>query len=311
MTNLSKAALKPQQKLDLLKVHLIPSLLHQLVFTYTTLVSIKAIDRVIRAFVRRWLRLPKDTNLAVFHSPSKVGGLAIPRIYLVKPVLRFISINSIRSNNDPLIISILNNIILKWGQPKLYDNIYLTSNNIIRDYHIEKLFNSADGKGLRSDSHYYFINRWVGNTTKLLSGRDYVDSIKLKHALLYTKFRSKRMFPDTNTKCIMRGCRYAYDNLNHILQTCNYNYNSRIHRHNYLNNLLIQQLNKHKYITIIEPYIRTTNGLRKPDILTYKVDSDTAYIIDTQISTDTTDTNNNYKQKTDYKNTPDIIIYAK
>ena len=45
--------------------------------------------------------------------------------------------------------------------------------------------------------------------------------------------------------------------------------------------------------------------------MTYKVDSDTAYIINTQISTDTTDTNNNYKQKTDYLSTPDIIIYAK
>ena len=119
------------------------------------------------------------------------------------------------------------------------------------------------------------------------------------------------MFLDTNTKCLLRGCRYAYDNLNIILQTCNYNYNSRIHRHNYLNNLLIQQLNKHKYITIIEPYIRTTNGLRKPDLLTYKVDSDTAYIIDTQISTDTIDSNNNYKQKNDYCNTPYIIIYSK
>ena len=55
-----------------------------------------------------------------------------------------------------------------------------------------------------------------------------------------------------------------------------------------MNNLLIQQLNKHKYITIIEPYIRTTNSLRKPDILTYKVNSDTVYIIDTQKSIDTT-----------------------
>ena len=48
--------------------------------------------------------------------------------------------------------------------PKLYDNIYLTSNSIIRDYHIETLFNSADGKGLRSVSRYYFINRWVVNS---------------------------------------------------------------------------------------------------------------------------------------------------
>ena len=145
------------------------------------------------------------------------------------------------------------------------------------------------------------------------------------------------MFPDSNTNCLMKGCNYKYDHLNHIMQTCNYNYNSRIHRHNYINKLLIQflnkhnyynynnrihihnyinklliqYLNKHNYITILEPYIRTTNGLRKPDILTYKINSDTAYIIDTQISTDTIDIDANYIQKTHYYNTPDITAYSK
>ena len=119
------------------------------------------------------------------------------------------------------------------------------------------------------------------------------------------------MFLDTNTNCLMKGCNYKYDYLNHILQTCNYNYNSIIHRHNYINKLIIQFLNKHNYITILEPYIRTTNGLRKPDILTYKINSDSAYIIDTQISTDTIDIDANYTQKTSYYNTPDISAYAK
>ena len=156
-----------------------------------------------------------------------------------------------------------------------------------------------------------YINRWIEYTNRLMSGRDYIDSFKLKHNLLYTKYRAKRMFPDTNTNCLMKICNYKYDHLNHIMQTCNYNYNSRIHRHNYINKLLIQYLNKHNYITILESYIRTTNGLRKPDILTYKINSDTAYIIDTQISTDTIDIDANYIQKTSYYNTPDITDYAK
>ena len=39
------------------------------------------------------------------------------------------------------------NIVLKWDQLKFCNNIYLTSNNIIKDYHIDKLLNSADGNG--------------------------------------------------------------------------------------------------------------------------------------------------------------------
>ena len=154
-----------------------------------------------------------------------------------------------------------------------------------------------------------YINNWFKSPNKLLNGRDFVDSFKLKHALLYTKFRPKRMFPNIHTKCLMIGCNYKYDCLNHIMQTCNYNYNNRIHRHNYVNNLLILLLNKQNYITIHEPHIQTSNGLRKPGIITYK--NDTAYIIDTQISIDTIYTDTNYIQKTNYYNKTDIIAYVK
>ena len=44
-----------------------------------------------------------------------------------------------------------------------------------------------------------------------------VESIKLKHVLLYTTFRSKQMFPDINAKCLMKCCNYNYYCLNHIM----------------------------------------------------------------------------------------------
>ena len=152
-----------------------------------------------------------------------------------------------------------------------------------------------------------YNNNWFKSPNKLLNGTDFVDSFKLKHALLYTKFRAKRMFPNIKTKCLMTGCNYKY--LNHIMQTCNYNYNNRIHRHNYVNNLLILLLNKHNYITIHKQHIQTCNGLRKPDIIIYI--NDTTYIIDTQISIDSIYTDTNYIQKTNYYNKTDILAYVK
>ena len=65
------------------------------------------------------------------------------------------------------------------------------------------------------------------------------------------------MFPNINTKCLMRGYNYKYDCLNYIMQTCNYNYNNRINRHNYVTNLLVLLLNKHNYITILESHIHS------------------------------------------------------
>ena len=68
------------------------------------------------------MRLPKDTNLAVFHAPVSVGGLSLQRLYLLIPVLRLNRIYFIKSNDDPLITSMPNNIIMKWGQPRFYEN---------------------------------------------------------------------------------------------------------------------------------------------------------------------------------------------
>ena len=143
----------------------------------------------------------------------------------------------------------------------------------------------------------------------MFSGRDFVDMVKLKHGLLYTHYRCKRMFPSLNTNCLRRGCNYKYDCLNHIMQTCRFNYNNIIHRHNYVNALLITLLNKYTFTTILEPHIRTQLGLHKPDLLAYR--NYIVYIIDTQISTDTIDTDTNYRHKTDYYNKPEILSYAK
>ena len=151
-------------------------MLHQMVFTNITLSSLKTINRRFRSFVRRWMRLPKDTNLALFHEPASVGGLSLPRLYLSIPVLRLHRINSIKLNDDPLITSIPSNIIMKWGQPR-YENELFTSDISIRDFHINKIFNSADGHSLRFGGCKKYIYRWIEYTNRLMSGRDYIDVI--------------------------------------------------------------------------------------------------------------------------------------
>ena len=102
----------------------------------------------------------------------------------------------------------------------------------------------------------------------MFSGRDFVDMVKLKHVLLYTHYRCKRIFPSLNTNCLRRRRNYKYDCINHSMQTCRFNHNNIMHRHNYVNDLVITLLNKYKFTTILEPHIRTQHGVRKPDWLT-------------------------------------------
>ena len=112
-------------------------------------------DRSIRAFVRRWLRLPSDTSLGVFYAPIGttivVSMSTITRLFLAIPVLRLKSISSIiiyRRNDDTIIQTLPDSVILKWSTPRVYDEYTFIDNTSINKYHSIYLFNSVDGKGL-------------------------------------------------------------------------------------------------------------------------------------------------------------------
>ena len=78
LNNLSRAPLKPQQLMYILRRHVIPSMYHQLVLTDCTKKLLTFLDIKIRGAVRRWLKLPKDTSNFFIHAPVVEGGLGMP-----------------------------------------------------------------------------------------------------------------------------------------------------------------------------------------------------------------------------------------
>lgn len=72
------ALLKPYQRLELLNSFIIPRLTHELVLGTDHRNTLVKMDQLIRFSVRRWLRLPRDTPMAYFHSRLPDGGLGIP-----------------------------------------------------------------------------------------------------------------------------------------------------------------------------------------------------------------------------------------
>ena len=67
LSNISKAPLKPQQRLYIASCHLVPKLLHQLTLTPSSK-YLKWLDPTMRSAVRSWLKLPKDTSTTFFHA---------------------------------------------------------------------------------------------------------------------------------------------------------------------------------------------------------------------------------------------------
>ena len=78
LDEVSAAPLKPQQRLEVLRVFLFPKYLHQLVCGNVSVSTLRAMDVAFRLAVRRWLRLPSDSSSAFLHAPIREGGLGVP-----------------------------------------------------------------------------------------------------------------------------------------------------------------------------------------------------------------------------------------
>ena len=78
LSNVSRAPLKPYQRLHILKFFLLPRLTHSLSLSVIHVKTLKALDLLVRQELRRWLRLPKDTPTSFFYAPIADGGLGVP-----------------------------------------------------------------------------------------------------------------------------------------------------------------------------------------------------------------------------------------
>ncbi|KAI4473651.1 hypothetical protein M0804_015255, partial [Polistes exclamans] len=85
LQRITKAPLKPQQPLYIIRSFLLPRLYYRLVLAGTTLGTMKSLDRQVRASARKWLRLPPDVPKAYFHAPTREGGLGLPSFETAVP----------------------------------------------------------------------------------------------------------------------------------------------------------------------------------------------------------------------------------
>jgi len=88
LRNLRRASIKPQQRMFMLRDHLVPKLQHGLVLGAARRGTLRKLDVQMRHHVRLWLRLLKDTPVAYLHARSADGGLGLPQFSVTIPILR-------------------------------------------------------------------------------------------------------------------------------------------------------------------------------------------------------------------------------
>ena len=275
--NISRAPLKPQQRMFIVTNNLIPSLYHQLVLTATSKKYLKGLHRSVQAAVQSWLKLPKDTPKAYFHAKIFDGGLGIVTLEHQVPLMKIKCIDRLWGSDDPVICEMLStdgaeSLLARQREPTRYREVQITNRESLRVALATDLHSSIDGRGLRESDLVPHQHHWVNEASGLLSGANYIGAVKVRGNLLPSAVRAARGRPHISILC--GACRRP-GSLGHILQVCPRTHASRVARHDRLASLVQSAAGKAGWSCIREPAIPTLAGIRRPDLIFYHQDRST------------------------------------
>ncbi|KAG7196445.1 hypothetical protein KM043_018855 [Ampulex compressa] len=246
LDRLTKAPLKPQQRLKILRCFLIPRFYHALVLAGTTLGKLRALDRQVREAIRRWLRLPHDTANAYFHTPCRMGGLGIPPFATAIPGLMLTRLEHLANSSSPSVRAVAGSTwVLKrvnWARRALTkDGNVLSTADVRAQWWAQQLYKSVDGFELRECGRNNLSTWWIDGGSYGIPGRDYVQH----HHVWVNSLPTRIPYGRTPTICFLfhlhdlleRGmvieiCRRP-DRIRAIEETAQWNYNPSTPRKSY------------------------------------------------------------------------------
>ena len=278
LESLTHAALKRQQRLFALRTIVLPKLYHQLALGNVMLGTIKCADKKVRGAVRRWLNLPHDVPNAYVHASISDGGLGIPAMRWVAPLMRKTRLEAMMGILNVNAHSFIAKKVMICQQRLLDHETTLNSMSDINDWWASKLHNSLDASGLKESRETFGQHSWIGDGTKFLSGRDFIHSCRFRIGAIPTKARTSRG-RHRDRRC-RAGCE-ASETLHHVIQVCFRSHLTRVQRHDAVSRYVATKLRGKGYVVQKEPRIQTEDGLRKPDIVAYK--EPTALVVDAQV----------------------------
>jgi len=215
---LTRAPLKPQQRLYALRTIVIPRLYHQMALGAVTIGTLNKTNLLVRGAVRGWLNLPHDVPNAYFHATVKNGGLGVPSMRWTAPAQRrgrliVVAQNLGQKNLDKFINDELVTCLRRLTDQGVK---YATPSDISRRW-TEKLYQSVDGGALKNSAGTPHQHQWIADGNRLLSGRDFINCGRRRIGAMPTKSRTTR--GRANERRCRAGC-LAQETLNHVLQHC-------------------------------------------------------------------------------------------
>ena len=128
LERISKAPLKPQQRVWFLQQNLLPAMIHEATLAKTTLGELKNLDMRIRSAVRSWLKLPKDTTVPFFYASVEDGGLGLTCLRFWIPPIRANRLRNAAVSEDPVVKAIVRTSgfrreLSKWSKQSIFKDL--------------------------------------------------------------------------------------------------------------------------------------------------------------------------------------------
>jgi hypothetical protein len=254
-----KAPLKPQQRLWILRHTMIPRIQHKLTFGRITIERLKQLDVIIRAAVRRWLHLPKDTPSGYFHAPVKEGGLGIPALRYTIPGQRWRRCDRLLQSTSPATTAVVRSPLFQqqqeWAVKVCADlrSAGLSSQDI-KAYWTNQLHRSVDGRELKESAVERASTTWVDLSADSIPGRDYIQHHHVRINALPSRIRTSRGRREEKETGCRAGCS-AQETTAHIIQGCWRTHGGRVLRHDAVASILATSLEQRGWSIQREPRI--------------------------------------------------------
>lgn len=300
LDRITRAPLKPQQRIKILKVYLIPRFIHGLVLGRISHASLRKLDRQIRAAVRRWLRLPNDITKSFFHASNKQGGLGIMSFESSVPRLTRNRLDNLRLSTFPIVREIADgdwaNQRRSWCRmAKVRDNDWPAL-----------LYRSVDGFELREAGDVTASTAWLDDPMIFVPPSDWIQYIKIWVNAIPTRIRTTRGTRRLHEDVLCRAGCAVQETAAHVIQQCFRTHGGRVMRHDAVAATVAAELQRGGYKVRREHVFKTREGVRKPDILAVK--GERGYILDAQIVSGARSLHENHLTKRQYyANNKDLV----
>ena len=283
--------LKPLQKLNLLKVYILPRYLHGFVAKPPSQNELRELDRHIRGVVKRMFHLPAQVSNGLLYSAPKRGGLGVPRLLHQVGLAVLRNVVKMRDSADPMTREavrdeaaearwqrVARSLRLEWPIENLA--VLERAKRTLKWGEVLDWRNQlTQGQGVEVFSNDSIGNAWL-TTGNGLSPSMHIEALKLRSNTAPTRVMLNAYCPQSDTSC--RRCRGAPETLGHILGSCPNSKPAVIARHDAVCSAVLEELASTGSTFYVEQELRTEEGtMLKPDLLI--VTETDAFVVDVTI----------------------------